>query len=85
MNMASTRPTKRTKDVDKSEDKTLAHTEEIVQGIHTAKKDTRKTKEIEHSNRRSAMFMTNQAASQQSTSPRNASEHTKGFASKLYI
>jgi hypothetical protein len=83
-NMASTRPTERTEDVGESEDKALAHIEEIVQGIHTTEKDTREAKEIEHSDRRSAMFVTNQAADQQSTPPRNASEHTKGFASKLY-
>jgi hypothetical protein len=57
--MASTRLTKRTKDVNKSEDKALAYTEEIVQGIHTAEKNTKEAKEIKHSNRRSAMFVTN--------------------------
>jgi hypothetical protein len=59
--MASTGPTKRTEDVDKSEDKALAHTEEIVQGIHTVEKDTREAKEIKYSDRRSATFVTNQA------------------------
>jgi hypothetical protein len=48
--------------VDKAKDKALAHTEEIVQGIHIIKEDTRETKKIKHSNRRSAMFITNQAA-----------------------
>jgi hypothetical protein len=62
MNMASTRPTERTEDMDESEDKALAHTEEIVQGIHTAEEDTREAKEIKHFNRKSAMFVTNQAA-----------------------
>jgi hypothetical protein len=58
--MASTEPTERTEDVDESEDEALA--EEIVQGIHTTEEDTREAKEIEHSDRRSAMFVTNQAA-----------------------
>jgi hypothetical protein len=61
-NIASTRPTKRTKDVDESEDEALAHTKEIVQGIHTIEKDTREAKKIEYSDRRSAIFVTNQAA-----------------------
>jgi hypothetical protein len=83
-NMASTRLTKRTKDVDKSENKALAYTEEIVQGIHITEENIREAKKIEHSDRKSAMFVINQAAGQQSTLPRNASKHTKGFASKLY-
>jgi hypothetical protein len=83
--MASTGPTKHTKDVDKAEDEALAHIEETVQGTHTAEKDIRKAKEIKDSDKRSAMFMTNQAASQQSTPLRNAREHIKGFANKLYI
>jgi hypothetical protein len=61
-NIASTRPTERTEDVDESEDKALAYTEEIVQGIHTVEKDTKKAKEIKHSDKKSAMFVTNQAA-----------------------
>jgi hypothetical protein len=84
-NMASTGPTEHTEDVDEAEDEALAYTEEIVQGTHTAEEDTREAKEIEHSNRRSATSVTNQAAGQQSTPPRNAREHTKGFANKLYI
>jgi hypothetical protein len=83
-NIASTRPTEHTEDVDKSEDEALAYTEEIVQGIHTAEEDTKEAKKIKYSDRRRAMFVTNQAAGQQSISPRNASEHIKGFASKLY-
>jgi hypothetical protein len=58
-NIASTRPTERTENVDESEDKALAYTKEIVQRIHTTEKDTREAKKIEHSDRRSAMFMTN--------------------------
>jgi hypothetical protein len=58
-NIASTRPTERTKDVNKSEDKALAYTEKIVQGIHTTEEDTREAKKIKHSNRRSVMFITN--------------------------
>jgi hypothetical protein len=58
-NIASTKPTERTKDVDESEDKALAYTEEIVQGIYTVKEDTREAKKIEHSDRRSAIFVTN--------------------------
>jgi hypothetical protein len=89
MNTASTRPIERTEDVDKAEDEALAHIEEIVMGIHTVEdmyteEDTREAKEIEDSNKRSAMFVTNQAAGQQSTLPRNAREHTKGFANKLH-
>jgi hypothetical protein len=88
-NMASTGPTERTEDVDKAEDKALAYTEEIVIGIYTAedmhtKEDTREAKEIKDSDKRSATFVTNKAAGQQSTPPRNAREHTKGFANKLY-
>jgi hypothetical protein len=83
--MASTGLTERTEDVDKLENKALAYTEEIVQGIYTIEKDTREAKEIEHSDRKSAMFVTNQAADQQSIPLKNANKHTKGFASKLYI
>jgi hypothetical protein len=82
--MANTGPTERIEDVDESEDEALAHTEEIVQGIHTAEEDTREAKEIEYSDKRSAMSVTNQAAGQQSTLPRNVREHIKGFANKLY-
>jgi hypothetical protein len=63
MNITSTRPTEHTKDMDKSEDKALAYTEEIVQVIHTVEEDIRKAKKIKHFDRRSAMFMTNQATS----------------------
>jgi hypothetical protein len=62
-NIASTGPTEHTEDVNKAEDKALAHTEKTVQGTYTAEKDTRKAKEIEHSDRRrSATFVINQAA-----------------------
>jgi hypothetical protein len=70
--------------MNESEDKALIYTEKIVQRIYTTEKNTREAKKIEHSDRRSAMFVTNQVIGQQSTPPRNASEHTKGFASKLY-
>jgi hypothetical protein len=83
-NIASTRPTEHTEDIDKSEDKALAYTEEIVQGIHITKENTKKAKKIEHFNKRSAMSITNQATSQQSTPSKNASKHIKGFVSKLY-
>jgi hypothetical protein len=89
INIASTGPTERTEDVDKAKDEALAYTEEIVIGIHTAEdmyteEDTREAKEIEYSDKRSATFVINKAAGQQSTSPRNARKHTKGFANKLY-
>jgi hypothetical protein len=84
INIASTEPTEHTEDVDKAEDEALAHTEETVQGTHTAEKNTREAKEIKDSDKRSAIFVTNQAAGQQSTLLRNAREHTKGFANKLY-
>jgi hypothetical protein len=55
-NIASIKLIKRTKDTDGAKDK--AYTEDIVQGIHITKKDTRKViKKIEHSDRRSAMFV----------------------------
>jgi response regulator RpfG family c-di-GMP phosphodiesterase len=82
-NIASIGLIKRTKDADRAEDK--AHTENIVQGIHTAEEDTREViKEIEHSDKRSATSVISQAAGQQSTPPRNAREHIKDFANKLY-
>jgi hypothetical protein len=83
-NMASTEPTEHTEDVDKAEDEALAYTEKTVQGTHTAEENTREAKEIKDSDKRSAMSVTNQAADRQSTPPRNAREHTKGFANKLY-
>jgi hypothetical protein len=58
-NIASTRPTKHTEDVDKAEDKASAHSKEIVQGTHTIEQNTREAKEIEHSDRKSAMSVTN--------------------------
>jgi hypothetical protein len=88
-NTASTRPIKRTEDVDEAEDKALAHIEGIVIRIHTVKdiytkKNTKEAKKIKDSDKRSAMSVINQAAGQQSTLSRNAKEHTKGFANKLY-
>jgi hypothetical protein len=60
-NITSIRLIKRTKDIDKAEDK--AHIENIVQGIHIIKKNTKEViKEIKYSDRRSAMFVINQAA-----------------------
>jgi hypothetical protein len=75
--------------VDEAEDKALAYIKKIVMGIHTVEdihteEDTREAKEIEDSDKRNATFVTNKAAGQQSTPPRNAREHTKGFANKLY-
>jgi hypothetical protein len=54
--------------VDKAEDKALAHIKGIVMRIHTmediyTEKNTRKAKKIKDSNKRSAIFVTNQAAS----------------------
>ena len=46
-------------DIDKAEDKALAHIEEIIEGIHITEEDTRDVKEIKDSNRRSAMFIIN--------------------------
>jgi hypothetical protein len=63
-NTASTRPIERTEDVDKAEDKALTHIEGIVIRIHTVEdmyteEDTREAKEIEDSDKRSAMSVTN--------------------------
>jgi hypothetical protein len=58
-NTARTRPTERTKDVNKAKDKALAYTKKIVQRIHTTEKNSRKAQKIKHSDRKSAMFMTN--------------------------
>ena len=49
---------KYTKDMDKAEDKALAHIEEIIEGIYIIEEDTREVKEIKDSNR-SAMFVIN--------------------------
>jgi hypothetical protein len=59
INIASIRPTKRTKDMNKSKNKALAYIKKIVQGIYIAEKNTKEAKKIKHSNRRSAMFITN--------------------------
>jgi hypothetical protein len=88
-NIVSTGPIKRTEDVDEAEDEALAYIKGIVIGIHTVEdmyteEDTREAKKIKDSDKRSAMSVTNQAAGRQSTSPRNAREHTKGFVNKLY-
>ena len=50
---------KHIEDVDKVEDKALAHIEEIIEGIYTREENTREVKEIKDSNRRSAMFIIN--------------------------
>jgi hypothetical protein len=70
INTASTKPTKHTEDMDKAEDEALAYTKKTVQEIHTAGKDTGEARKIEHSGRRSATSVTNQAAGQQNTLPR---------------
>jgi hypothetical protein len=67
-NIASTRPTERIKNIDKAEDKALAHTKKIVIGIYTTediytKENTKKAKKIKDSDKRSVTFMTNKAAS----------------------
>jgi hypothetical protein len=64
---ASTRPTEHTKDMDKAEDKALAHIKEIVIGIHTVKdihtkENTREAKKIKDSDKRNAMSVINKAA-----------------------
>jgi NADPH-dependent ferric siderophore reductase len=58
-NIASTKPTKHTEDVNKAEDKALAHTKETVQRTYTIKKNTREAKEIKDSNKKSAMSVIN--------------------------
>jgi hypothetical protein len=61
-NITSIRLIKRTKDTDGAKNK--AYTEDIVQGIHTTEKNTRKAiKKIKHSDKRSAMSVISQAAS----------------------
>jgi hypothetical protein len=57
--MASTRPSKHIKDVDKAEDKALIYIEKTVQGTYTIEKDTKEAKEIKDSDKRSAMSVTN--------------------------
>jgi hypothetical protein len=66
-NTASTKPTERTKNVNKAKNKALAYIKGIVIKIHTVKdiytkKNTRKAKEIKDSNKKSTMFITNKAA-----------------------
>ena len=58
MSIINIRLIKYIEDVDKVEDKALAHAEEIVEGIHIIEEDTREVKEIKDSNR-SAMFIIN--------------------------
>jgi hypothetical protein len=83
-NIASIRLIKRTEDADRAENK--AHTEDIVQGIHTTKKNTKETiKKIKYFNRRSAMFVISQAAGQQSISPRNVRKLIRSSVNKRLI
>jgi hypothetical protein len=75
--------------VNKAEDKALAYTKKIVIRIHTAEdiyteEDTKKAKKIKDSDKRSATFVINKAANQQSTLLKNVRKHTKGFVNKLY-
>jgi hypothetical protein len=67
-NTASTGPIERTEDVDKAEDKALAYIKRIMIRIHTieniyTKENTREAKKIKDSDKKSAMFVTNQATS----------------------
>jgi hypothetical protein len=57
-NIANTRLIGDTKDADKAEDKALRQTEEFIKGT-TEEKNIRKAKEIDHSDRKSAMFVIN--------------------------
>jgi hypothetical protein len=62
-NIASIRLIKRTEDTDGAEDK--AHTEDIVQGIHTTEEDTREAiKKIKYFDRKSATFVISWVAGQ---------------------
>jgi hypothetical protein len=63
--------------VNKAENKVLAYTEKTVQGTHTTEEDTKKAKKIKDSDKRSAMFITNQATNQQNTPSKKVKEHTK--------
>jgi hypothetical protein len=63
-NTASTGPIKRTEDVNKAENKALAHIKRIVIRIYTVedmyiKEDTREAKKIKDSDKRSAISVTN--------------------------
>jgi hypothetical protein len=80
-NIASIKLIERTEDADRAEDK--AHTEDIVQGIHTTEENTREAiKKIKHSDRRSATSVISQAAGQQSISPRNARKLIRSSVNK---
>jgi hypothetical protein len=79
--MANTGLIRRTKDADEAEDKALGQTKEFIKGT-TKEKDIKEAKEIDYFDRRSAMFVINQAASQQSTSQKNARKHTRSFVNK---
>jgi hypothetical protein len=83
-NIASIELIERTEDADRAKDK--AHTEDIVQGIHTAEKDTREAiKKIKYSDRRSVTSIISQAASQRSISPRNARKLIRSSVNKRPI
>jgi hypothetical protein len=58
INIANTRLIKHTKEIDKAEDKALRQTKEIVKET-TEKKNTRKAKKIEYSDRRSVILIIN--------------------------
>jgi hypothetical protein len=62
INITSTRLTEHIKDVNKAKDKALAHTKETVQRTYTTKENTREAKKIKDSDKKSAMFITNQGA-----------------------
>jgi hypothetical protein len=80
-NIASIGLIERTEDADGAEDK--AHTEDIVQGIHTAEEDTREAiKEIKHSDRRSATSVISRAAGRRSIPPRNARKLIRSSVNK---
>jgi response regulator RpfG family c-di-GMP phosphodiesterase len=80
-NIASIGLIKRMEDADRAEDK--AHTEDIVQGIHTTEKDTREViREIKHSDRRSATSVISQVAGRQSILPRNARKLIRSSVNK---
>jgi hypothetical protein len=63
-NTASTRPTKRTKNVNRAKYKALVYTKEIVIRIYTiediyTEENTKKAKKIKDSDQKSAIFITN--------------------------
>jgi hypothetical protein len=80
-NIASIGLIERTEDADGAEEK--AHTEDIMQGIHTTEEDTREViKKIKHSDRRSATSVISQVAGQQSILPKNARKLIRSSVNK---